>query len=285
MIKHLVTNGCSWTAGNELECDMAYQDYLIEHELRHSPVDKWVLIDKNNKPAGHVNDYWCKFNWPGKLSEKLAIPTLIDQSVGGGSNSRILRQTCEFIKNYPIPARENLLLVIGWTISDRQELYLDNGQGYADWVQFNSSTQFSKSIHREFSKDKDFANSIDQFQKNYITSIDTEYAQLYQYFQQIYLLSSLLSSLNIKYLFFNALTAWWEAGSGKYILNVDEVFKKELAWQNSHPNMMHHNRGSMHSFVHRNAFPRGPDKHPLALAHDLWAEYILTQLKQRGIVQ
>lgn len=284
MIDTLYTNGCSWTAGNELEFDPIVQQLLADKKLRIDSNRKWILIDEDNKHVGHVTDFWPMFNWPKKLSERLSVTRLIDQSLGGSSNSRLLRTTCEFVKQYPAECRENLLMIIGWTISDRSELYLDNRHGYADWVQFNSNVTFSKSIRDEFRKDKDFAASIDQFQKDYILSIDNEHAQLAQYFQHIYLLSNLLNNLKIKYMFFNALPAWWDAGIGKYKMDVDTVFNKEISWQDKHPYIMQH-QDSMHCYVLRNKFPRAPDKHPLVLAHDSWANYLHTALKTRGIVR
>ena len=79
----LYTNGCSFTWGAELS-------------------------DRNSRFAGLLaNKFGCE---------------LVDDSLNGASNERILRTTLDYLQN-PNTDLENLMVVIGWSGISRKEIY------------------------------------------------------------------------------------------------------------------------------------------------------------------
>ena len=144
MINHLYTNGCSWTAGNGIEFDPI---------LSHIP---WS--EKYN--------YLNKLNWPSKLARHLNI-TFTNEGMGAGSNKRIVRTTCNFLRNYPKKEYKNLLVVLGWTSVDRSEMYFKENEILKSWCMFNASQTASSHgllFRPDFSPN--FLSNIDEWQNN-----------------------------------------------------------------------------------------------------------------------
>jgi hypothetical protein len=286
MIETLYVNGCSWTSGNELEFDPSFEEYLAEKGLHRSPENHWNIVDSNDNFVDRVNRHWDKFNWPGKLAAKLSIPTLVNQSIGGGSNARMARQTMEYVLRYPEADRNKLFVIVAWTISDRNEIYLDNKKGVADWVQFNSNQPLVESTHRRFelSNDSNLSKSITEYQKQFILSIETEYSHIHRYMYNVFTLANLLENLKVKYFFFNALPPWWPAGAGKCRIDAEHLFEAEINWQATKPQILNY-RKSMYDFVEQRDFPRAPCYHPLVPAHEAWSDYLVSVIKERNILE
>jgi hypothetical protein len=88
--KKLYVNGDSWTYGQELGDDR---------------------IDEL--------DYKFYNTWPWHLSQRMEIPQLINDGLGGGSCDRIFRTTVEYIKSQV--TIEDTIFVLGWTSRERFE--------------------------------------------------------------------------------------------------------------------------------------------------------------------
>jgi hypothetical protein len=100
MIQQLYACGCSWTEGAELS------DY--------SSPDMFTQMYYNS--------------WPWFLGQNLGLSLVINEGSGAGSNFRIFRKTSEFIIDYIEQGKDpkELLVVIGWTTPERNELGVDN---------------------------------------------------------------------------------------------------------------------------------------------------------------
>lgn len=98
--KLLYACGCSWTEGAEL--------------AEYNSPDMFTIMYYNS--------------WPWFLASNLAIPMTVNEGSGAGSNTRIFRKTSEFIHNYIEQGKdpEELLIVIGWTTPERNEIGIDN---------------------------------------------------------------------------------------------------------------------------------------------------------------
>lgn len=286
MIDTMYVNGCSWTSGNELELDPSFSAYLAEAGLHVSTLSQWNIVDADNKYVDRVSRHWDKFNWAGKLATKLSIPLLINESLGGGSNARIVRKTTEYVLQYPEEKRKNLFVIIGWTVSARNEVFIDNGKGPAEWVYFNSSQQFSKGISSGpgIRSDANLKESMDAYQKHFIVSIENDYAHIHRYMLGVYLLANLLENLKIKYFFFSALPPWWSAGNEQCKIDATSLFSKELAWQDTKKQILNY-KDSMYDFVEKYKFPKAPMSHPLVGAHDAWSDYILSVIEERSLLE
>jgi hypothetical protein len=257
MINHLYTNGCSWTAGNGIEFDPI---------LSHIP---WS--EKYN--------YLNKLNWPSKLASHLNI-TFTNEGMGAGSNKRIVRTTCNFLRNYPKKEYKNLLVVLGWTSVDRSEMYFKENEILKSWCMFNASQTASSHgllFRPDFSPN--FLSNIDEWQKQYITDFYDEYPNYLYYFQEMYLMSNLLENLGIKYVFFSSLP-WKNSTSIKIIL---ESFEEEIR-ELKKPNILQTREcddslNVMSTFCLKNNLPMAADNHTMIEGHDKWAIHLFNEIK------
>ena len=281
MIKTLVVNGCSWTAGNELEHDPAFEALIHSVGLRkHNPQDynDWNLVDNTGEIVSSFDKFYDQLNWAGRLREKLAIPDLVNLSTGGGSNTRILRTTIDHVTTLPEDKRSETLIVVGWTISERDELYVADS-----WQRWNATQTFSSTVDRLTLNNDKLIKKLDKFQEDYIALVHNDYAAVYRYFQQSYLLANLLDNLGIHYFFFNALPAWFSAGPLASNIDIVEKFNQQIQWQETHRKMLSNN-DTMFEFVNLGSYPVAPYKHPLSQGHLAWANYIYETLLKRQLI-
>ncbi len=280
-IKTLYTNGCSWTFGAELEQDRVFTDYLGDLGMfLQDPSDdlNWNIVDKDGNTVSRLDYHYDNFNWAGQLKKKLGAKTLINHALGGVSNTCILRTTLEYVMSLTPEERETTLVVIGWTASERDEIYVKK-----TWERWNLAQKFSATVDRLKISDQDFIDAMDKFQDDYMGLVYDDYANVLKYFNNTYMLSNTLKNLGIKHLFFNALPAWWEAGELKSDCDPITELPVQLEKHETNNNIMSF-RDSMMGFVHRTNCTVGKYLHPLAEAHQLWSTHLLQQLRQRKII-
>jgi hypothetical protein len=281
MIETLYTNGCSWTFGAELEQDPAFAEYITScgwHMQDPTNELNWSLVDNNGMIMSTLDLQYDLFNWPGCLKTISGAKTLINHGLGGGSNTRILRTTLDFIKQLKPSQYNKTLIVIGWTISERDEILINK-----TWQRWNIVQPFSQTVDREVIKDEKYISALDRHQQDYASLVFDDYANILKYFNSVYMLSNTLNNLGIKHYFFNALPAWWEGGEYKTDVNVQEEFGRELEWHENQKNIQNFRDSFMH-YVQINDLPTGKYLHPLHTAHTAWANYICTDMKSRGII-
>jgi hypothetical protein len=281
MIKHLVTNGCSWTSGNELEFDPEF-DRLLQR-LKLVKVDStnplnWNLNDLDGNWATTFDVLYNHLNWSGYLKDKIGAEQLTNLSTGGGSNARILRTTLDYVLKLPQELRKETLVVIGWTVSERDEMYIANS-----WQRWNATQPFNITADRIKMPDDSLVDKITRIQEDYIVYLYNDYAAAGKYFQQSYLLANLLENLGIKYFFFNALPAWWESGELEFKVDVVKEFKEQVQWQETHSNCLS-NSNTMYKFVNDHKYPIAPCFHPLSQGHLAWANYLIEVMLERNII-
>lgn len=270
MIDTLYVNGCSWTMGSELETDPNLITLLKEKELQYyeptNPLNL-NLVDKNGNFAGSSLDYFNNFNWAGRLKEHLNVDNLINDALGGASNSRILRTTIDFLLTLPQEKRQSTLVVIGWTDTGRDEILFQN-----TWQYFNVTQPFSTTAHDIV--DANILKKVDKFQEEYIVNIHEDRVGVQKYFQGVYLLSNLLENLGIRYYFFSALPQWWTAGHLKIDHVVEDEFPVYVEWYENH-RFIHPMSDNMFVFIANSEYPKGKYEHPLSEGHRAWADYLL----------
>lgn len=248
MIDTLYTNGCSWTAGDDLE-----KDILFSNQPK-------ITINDNPTKIRSIRDI---YSWPAKLA-KLYNTSVINDAFSGGSNKRIVRTTCDFLQNYPKDKLDNLLVVIGWTTMERDEICVNNR-----WRIFNSSQQFSSFTHKDLLSHE--IKSIDKFQEHYVRDIANDVTNLTHYFQQTYLLANLLENKGVKYYFFNGLPPWWQHS---VTLNPTDVFSTQLEMLNT----INFEKECWFYQCKKNKLLISDTHHPLVSTHDLWANHLKTAI-------
>lgn len=261
MINYLYTNGCSWTAGNGIE-----QDPIISHV-----------------PYPEKYRFLLELNWPKKLSDHLRVP-FMNEAQGAGSNKRMIRTTCDFLRKYPKSEYENLLVVLGWTTADRNEIYFEENENTRGWCLFNASQPVSSHgvpFRPDFSSN--FLNSIDEWQKQYVGDFFSVHSNYSYYFQELYLMSNMLENLKIKYLFFSSLP--WKTmiykGQGDDVVflpfetEINELKKPNILQTRDCDDSLN----VMWDFCKHNNLPMAPDFHTMSVGHAEWAKHLHSELK------
>lgn len=281
MIKQLYVNGCSWTAGNELDQDLAFDLYIDSLGLyKEDPDDdlNWNLLDKKTKEIRAVyGDYYNEFNWGKYLANSLDL-SYTNAAAGAGSNARIARTTLDYVLSLSEQERKEVLIIIGWTCADRNEIYLENS-----WQVWNHTQPFGQTVDRLLFDDEKTIAAVERIQEQSCVYINSDTANLQNYFQSVYMLANTLENLGIKFFFFNALPAWWIGGNLKCTVNVEEDFRHYVEWHEQHPNILGA-ADSMYGFVHDNKIPVAKNLHPLCHGHKLWANYLLDSMEYRGLL-
>jgi hypothetical protein len=259
--KILYVNGCSWSYGNGIEQDPSIQ----------------VLPLTNRKALQR------QLNWASVLSRKLKR-TVLNDSEGGGSNARMVRTTCEYLQSLPESAYEDLIVVLGWTTVDRNEIYLEDGD-VGVWGILNA-TQPVSDHKRPVSKD--FFKKVDAWQKQYVELVYNHYSNYQKYFQEMYLMSNVLENLGIQYVFFNSLP--WRRDSWTHPANFDATveFKKEIE-SIMNPKILNtrdcnDNLNCMSIFCRDNNIPMAADHHTMIEGHKRWADHLYREMIQLGYV-
>jgi len=111
MIKLLIADGCSFTAGY-------YTDYLVNPEL--VGLENFHLMDNRN------DNYRLPKLWPHMLGDKLGIETW-NISYLGSSNHGIVRRSIEAIeKALETYHPSEILYICGWSSPLRKEYFVEN---------------------------------------------------------------------------------------------------------------------------------------------------------------
>lgn len=254
MFEYIYANGDSWTFGNGIDED--------------PQIKSLGLIPPLSDPER------LKLTWAGHLSKLLDCPVKND-SLGGGSNARILRTTTDFIQKYPAERRENLLVVLGFTTLERNEIYLEEN-GFSGYYKFNAVQDFvSQFPIADPLHNNKFSKKIEGYRQDYMRHVYNYKMSADAYFLQLTLLKNLLENLNIKYIFFNALPWHGFTESERYI------FKYRLGKFNdprcvgfTSPTM------SMVEFTTNNGYPKSSCLHTMIDGHRAWAEYLNDKIKE-----
>ena len=228
-MKTLYANGDSWTHGDEIP-------------------------DTKNMNC-HSNRYYG--SWPWLLSRELKIPLCINDGVGGGSNGRIYRRTCAYIINYLAAGYDpkELLIVIGWTTSERSELAVSGCHVRVTpnkvLVRYNISPSEEK--------------TLDEFSKVYYRLLDVDLSQI-NLVQLMISLRLLCQGHGISYYDFVAIGHTPEQN----MVIAKEKFNTVL--DNMYPCTWNE-----YCSVHKES--RYPQSHPTAQTHSNWAKLLAGKIK------
>jgi hypothetical protein len=109
----LYSNGCSFTAGSELEFDPAVSGELAVH-------DRAAVLAHQQRYA-----------WPRVLGNLAGFDLVVNEAMGAGSNARAVRMTIGFVARYLRDGGEprNLLVCVGITDLKRSERWEEEDGG------------------------------------------------------------------------------------------------------------------------------------------------------------
>jgi hypothetical protein len=246
--KILFANGCSWTAGNGIPEDENFPK---------------TSDDFSNLTLAR------SYTWPEYLGKKLNVNKTYNYAEGGGSNARIVRTTVDFLLKVPKEQYKNLIVVLGWTTADRNEIYLDSGH-IPGWFRFNARQKFSDNYDATLIGGN-IVKEIDQYQKIFLTHIYNHRVCINTYFHQKFMMSNMLENLGIKYLFVNSLPLNFVDG-----LPDDFDFYHSNLAKISKPAILAHESFSV--FCDENKLKLSSCYHPMIDAHKKWADFLHNKL-------
>jgi|TARA_Y100000310_G_C20615108_1_gene780208 hypothetical protein len=206
----LYTNGCSFSTGNI-----------------HPPDDgvPWPVLLRNY--------YGSK---------------LVNESLEGGSNNRIIRKTIEFVENFE-DGYENLFVVIGWTSNQRWEFY-DGDK----WQQIGAHDT--------------------QLDKMFLKYFYDENMSIYNFELQVLLLGSYLKNKKIKFLFFHGFDTY------DGFENVNEFTEKEYYYSEKSFKDIIADEPWCSPDGFRDTTLKGDDTHPNNKGHKIWSEILIKYIEE-----
>lgn len=223
--------------------------------------------------------------WPSILSKKLNVEVKND-ALCGSSNERIFRTTNDFICNNYKKYKNELFVVIGWSLSDRYELFHQRLLKYIQIMNYNEKIGTT-----ERDSVSELENQIIHNFHNLFKSDDyiNEQTSL-RYIIAIYALCNLFQ---IPLIMFNSI---WPFISSKQLLNIFDKIQnlKKHKFHNFH---FYENANLIQIFQHNNwinetfmdftvinKFSIGENSHPLEEAHEAWANYLYNYIITNDIL-
>ena len=278
MINTLYVNGCSWTEGHLLQEQQEVRDYASS--LGYDFIGQYEIKKDGNFVEYPFINFYNNFNWAGLVAREFNIPNIVNQAVGAASNNRIVRTTIDYVRNMTEQQKKETFVIIGWSIPDRSELYLDDKSGVEDWYRFHASHPFRDTLTWPH-LNKQFVKKVDKFHQQYVANIHTDYACIHNFFQQSYLLANLLEHHNIKYYFFNSFPVDWtdprDMNAPIYRFRKELSDYLKLSVLNPFDNFF--------TFIDRKPEYQLSDGHPNILGYRIWANHILNDIKAKKIYE
>ena len=233
----LYANGCSHTAAAEAVVP-----------------DVFAIDDGKNGIDRRPHPINLAASWCSHVAKSLGAH-LICQAESGGSNTRILRTTREWIATNPDKLKDTVMM-LQWTTWEREE-WLHNDT----WYQVNASGL-------DWVPDE-----LKQRYKEYIVSVDWA-VKTNQAHQEIWQLHQELLNQNIRHLFFSGHSTFSD---------IHKVDQKD--WQKYYIDP-YVSTGSYHSWLTENggSYANRQSYHFDAKSHRLWAEHVLQYVNRNQIL-
>ena len=283
MIERLYLNGCSWVEGHLLHEEEKVLDYAKSIGFEFESM--WHATRYLNSSTIEYNtsfkEFYNKFNLAEYISKDLNIKEVYNDAEGAGSNARIVRTTVDYVKQLTEEQKEKTLVVIGWTMPERNEIFLDDKTGNSAWCKFNLTQRFGELDHKSF--ENTFVKRIDKFWEQYVVDVHTFYYSIKKFFEQSCLLANFLENNNVNYYFFNTFPILWGYHDLYNNPQLIEEIKQDIDYYNENY-FCEELDSTFYDFIEHIPNCHLSDKHPSSLGHKTWAEHILKNMKSKGIV-
>ncbi|MBF0145340.1 MAG: hypothetical protein HQL84_05655 [Magnetococcales bacterium] len=236
----LYANGCSMTYGYE----------LIDDPETH------VCLDDPYR-EGHA--------WPSRLAHRLGGGRVVNDSIPGGSNDRILRTTIRWVLDFldaeGEAGRERLLVVIGWSDPMRREFFIDGHWKqvipYHDYPDLPALNRLN-TVYREVAWN--------------------DHESACRFATQVLALQAFLQRYGVRFLFFDALKSCQEI----FAMARSEVAHVRAVDQRTYFNFV--TCGSSMAEILSVATPQWKGRHPAEDGHDYWAERLAGYLAGQSLL-
>ena len=248
-------NGCSYTWGGGL-----YQfDYIIDDVSLYLPEspNHPINIDRLHKVYTH------------HLGKLIGAEKVINESLGGGSNYRIVRKTLEYFNNLILNDQrlDNHFVTIQWTEPARFHYYdpYENS-----WVNFLVNTPNYESLAPR-------ANNylLEEIHKYYYKNLHSAQNDFINYITHVTCLGNFFKMHNIPYLFFKH-SGWDTYFFNNNFITEEEYIKllNQFNWVNNDP-VFH---------MQKSHIEKVNNSHPSEMGHQQWAEILFNDIKRQQIL-
>lgn len=273
MTRILYANGCSFTAGAELEHE--------DPELLKSmiPADRF-------DPHSAVRKYRRAMAWPSRLGSLVGAEKVINEGRSGGSNARIVRLTVNFVGQYLTDGGQprDLLVCTGFTNLSRHERF--NLRKAAREAGPDAGWELLKPDLTKW-KNHGASRASAAANRAYYADIYSELQAAGIFVQHVLLLQSLLGGLGIPHFFHDALSAndppvahWADE-----LKNTMQLLRPE-SYRSLHRSggRVEFKAGQSFEFwLKQSGLPVAPGGHPLSAGHEGWARLIHADMTAIGM--
>ncbi|MCU9952103.1 hypothetical protein OEJ37_01760 [Burkholderia sp. BKH01] len=236
----LYANGCSMTYGYE----------LIDDPQTH------VCLDDAYREA-HA--------WPGRLAVRVGAEKVVNDSIPGGSNDRILRTTIQWVTDFlgagGDAARRSLLVVIGWSDPMRREYFV--GDEWKQTIPYHDYPDLP---------------ALDRLNKVYREVAWNDHESACRFATQALALQAFLQHHRVRFLFFDALKSCQEtfAAARQAVAHTRALNARTY---------LHFGDcgGSMASILSAET-PHWKGRHPAEDGHDYWAGVLAGHLRREALL-
>lgn len=245
-------NGCSFTWGGGLY-NFSLEDGTFLHEVPDHPV--------NQERLQKVYSY--------HLGKKINAKKVINQSLAGGSNHRIVRTTLEYFNNLICNGEkiDNHFVTIQWSEPSRYEYYNEIEK---TWMLLSAHNAISENMVPNISYLK--------IQQNYYKNFYTTAVSFHNFVQHVYVLGNFFRVNKIPYLFFKH-AAWDMPFYVEKLVDREKYFKifGQFNWLNDDP-LDYNMYGSGIERVNN-------DSHPSELGHKQWANIVYRHIEKKKLIK
>lgn len=264
MSRTLYANGCSFTAGSELEQEVA------DLNLSGSSLD----------PSTAVGHYQRSRAWPTPLSALIGCDVVVNEARGAGSNARMVRMTTDFVLTH-IAAGTNprdLVVCLGLTDLTRSERFdPDWGSVHAfdsGWEPLKPRLPQPRTRHERHA---------DKANRAYYQQIHSERQAVLIFVHQVLELHLLLASLGVVHHFHDAMPLNFEPierWADDVVLVAHRIDPRAFRSLGTAPdNRIAMRRGSsFEEWALNTGVPVGTGGHPLSAGHAAWAQVLAEDL-------
>jgi hypothetical protein len=238
-------NGCSYTWGGSLF-------------VFNAAPKTWLPALPDTHP---INKKRLETVYPHHLGQLIGASKVVNHSLGGGSNSRIVRTTLAYFNDLLIQGSDlsDHFVTIQWTAPERTEFYHDM---FSSWVNVLPTGSTYEKIELNDKVDYDI----------YRTNSDTQ--NFNNFIMQVYCLGNFFKQYKIPYLFFchtNWHTPFWH-------FTTKENYKKlmmQFNWLKDDP---------IEYTMYKSNIDKIENSHPSENGHKQWAEILHQEIKNKNLL-
>lgn len=243
-------NGCSYTWGGSL------------FELTHK--DKWMPELTESDP---VSQERLQSVYPHHLGKLIGAEKTINESLGGGSNFRIVRKTLEYFNNLILNDQpiKNHFVTIQWTEPSRCEFYYKDIDSWANLM--------AQVVVPE--KRVKLPSYVTDSHKNHYGYNHSVLQDFHFFINHVYTLGNFFERYKIPYLFFKH--SGWDSTFYKENIIQKESLDKLL----SQFNWLH---DDLNYDMQKSHIEKVTDSHPNRKGHIQWADVLFQEIQKKKLI-